>query len=75
MDGKNVKEKEHKKKYHSYLLRLWVDDTNGKQVWRISLENPFSGERRGFASLNDLCAYLQEKMHEKKENEEVSNEK
>ena len=39
-----------------------MDDDNGKQVWRISLEDPFTGERRGFASLKDLCAYLEEKM-------------
>jgi len=57
-----------KKKYSSYLLRLWVEDVNGKQAWRILLENPFSGERRGFASLNDLCAYLKEKMQEHNEN-------
>jgi hypothetical protein len=57
-----------KKKYQSYLLRLWVDDINGKQAWRISLENPFSGERRGFASLKDLCTYLKKKMEEENEN-------
>ena len=65
---------DHKKKYRSYLLRLWVDDVNGKSVWRISLENPFSGERRGFASLKDLCAYLKEKMREENEKLEVSDE-
>lgn len=64
-----------KKKYRSYLLRLWLEDTDGKQVWRISLENPFSGERRGFASLKDLCAYLNEKVQEENEKQEVSDEK
>jgi len=64
-----------KKKYRSYLLRLWMDDSNGNQVWRISLENPFSGERRGFASLKDLCAYLKEKMMGENEIQEVSDEK
>jgi hypothetical protein len=58
---------ERKKEYCSYLLRLWIDDVNGKQVWRISLENPFTGERRGFANLKDLCAYLKKKMKEKNE--------
>jgi ethanolamine ammonia-lyase large subunit len=57
-----------KKKYQSYLLRLWVEDVDGKQVWRISLEDPFTGERRGFASRSDLCAYLEEKMDEEKIN-------
>ena len=63
-----------KKKYQSYLLRLWVEDVDGKQVWRISLENPFTGERRGFASRRDLCAYLEEKMSAIIEYQEVSNE-
>ena len=59
-----MKPADSKKKYRSYLLRLWVDDVKGKPAWRISLENPFSGERRGFASLKDLCAYLKEGMYE-----------
>ena len=63
-----------KKKYQSYLLRLWVEDVNGKQAWRISLEDPFTGERRGFASRRDLCAFLEEIMSKSVENLEVSNE-
>jgi len=66
-----VKNVEHDKKYHSYLLRLWIEDTNGKRGWRISLENPFTGERRGFASLNDLCTYLKEQMIINKGDQEV----
>ena len=58
---------DHKKKYRSYLLRLWAEDVNGKQAWRISLENPFTGKRRGFASLKDLCAYLNEKLQDENE--------
>jgi hypothetical protein len=69
-----MKPADRRKKSQSYLLRLWVEDTNGKQVWRISLEDPFSGERRGFASRRDLCAYLEEKMGTHIENQEVSNE-
>jgi hypothetical protein len=69
-----MKPKEHKEKYRSYLLRLWVEDVNGKQVWRILLENPYSGERRGFASMQDLCAYFQEKMREENEKLEVFDE-
>ena len=69
-----MKPADRKKRYQSYLLRLWIENENGKQVWRISLEDPFTGERRGFASRRDLCAFLEEKMSEKKENQEVSNE-
>ena len=69
-----MKPADRKKNYQSYLLRLWVEDENGKQVWRISLEDPFTGERRGFASRRDLCAYLEEKMSASIENQEVLNE-
>jgi hypothetical protein len=53
--------------YLSYLLRLWrVDGDNAAQptanqaVWRASLENPHTGERKGFASLDDLFDFLRE---------------
>ncbi len=46
-------------RYLSYLLRLWQTSDGGKQVWRASLESPGSGERRGFASLEDLIGFLQ----------------
>jgi len=48
-----------KKNYHSFLLRLWRVHVDGKLVWRASLENPFTGERKGFASLSELVVYLQ----------------
>jgi hypothetical protein len=53
--------------YVSYLLRLWRDDgsegTASRQPtapWRGSLENPHTGQRLGFASLEALFDYLQE---------------
>jgi hypothetical protein len=45
--------------YHSYVLRVWRTGSNESAVWRASLENPFTGERRGFAGLAGLFAYLQ----------------
>jgi hypothetical protein len=45
--------------YRAYLLRLWrVLDANGHRGWRASLEDPQTGVRRGFASLEHLLAYL-----------------
>ncbi len=42
----------------SYLLRLWrVDEPRGFN-WQASLEIPETGERIGFASLEELFAYL-----------------
>ena len=53
--------------YMSYLLRLWRmpgDDAGdphdgGGSVWRASLDSSHTGERVGFASLEDLFGFLQ----------------
>ena len=44
--------------YQAYLLRMWQVMSGGQQVWRASLEDPRTGERLGFGSLDDLVAYL-----------------
>jgi hypothetical protein len=59
--------------YQSYLLRLWRESGAGEAgrgpaespasqegVWRASLESPQAGERQGFASLEDLFAFLRQ---------------
>jgi hypothetical protein len=48
--------------YLSYLLRLWRTPTAGEAAWRASLENPQTGERRGFASLDAMVAYLRRQI-------------
>ncbi|MCA9971623.1 MAG: hypothetical protein KC425_15470 [Anaerolineales bacterium] len=45
--------------YVIYLLRLWMDGEDAA-TWRFSLEDPRTGARRGFASLDDLMAFLQQ---------------
>lgn len=46
--------------YHSYLVRIWRP---GPQVgWRIMAEAVATGERRSFASLEELCAFLQTEL-------------
>jgi hypothetical protein len=45
--------------YKAYLLRLWRVRTESKLVWRASLEDPHTGERTGFASLDGLFSFLQ----------------
>lgn len=45
--------------YLSYLLRLWQTSDGEAQIWRASLETPGTGERQGFASLDDLFEFLQ----------------
>lgn len=42
----------------SYILRLWSVDQSRKADWRASLEIPETGKRLGFASLEQLFAYL-----------------
>lgn len=52
---------EEKRRYISYLLRLWQVSTEGKLIWRASLESPKTGERVGFTTLADLLAFLIDK--------------
>jgi hypothetical protein len=55
--------------YRAYLLRLWVSDseTSDKAGWRASLEDSHTGERLGFASLEQLFAFLITSTEVKKE--------
>lgn len=43
--------------YRSYLLRLWWEGQAG-EPWRASLQGGATGERQGFASLDDLFDYI-----------------
>jgi len=45
-------------RYRSYLLRLWQTADGDRQVLRVSLEQPGSGRRLGFAGLDELVAFL-----------------
>ena len=52
------------KDYHSFLLRLWLENNQLKQsgtikpVWRASLKNPQTGQSFAFSSVEELCTYL-----------------
>ena len=48
-------------RYLAYMLRLWKIRSGTESVWRASLESPRSGERQGFASLEALFAFLEER--------------
>ena len=45
--------------YTIYLLRLWIE-SEADVVWRFSLEEPRTGARRGFATLDELVLFLQQ---------------
>jgi hypothetical protein len=48
--------------YLAYMLRMWRVDTEEGTVWRASVESPHTGERQGFANLQLLFAFLEEKI-------------
>ena len=48
-------------RYVAYLLRCWAEASAGSTalpVWRFSLEDPHTGQRRGFSSLDALIGWL-----------------
>jgi hypothetical protein len=49
-----------KRRYISFLLRLFGTESKGDLVWRASLENSHAGERWGFASLDELFVFLRQ---------------
>jgi hypothetical protein len=46
--------------YIAYLLRLWKVGSQLGTVWHASLEDPRTGERKGFADLKGLFMFLEE---------------
>lgn len=55
---------ETKTRYVSYLLRCWEerDEETNKSLWRFSLEDPRSGQRKGFTTLVDLMNVLENNL-------------
>ncbi|HQT93709.1 MAG: hypothetical protein B7Z68_01375 [Acidobacteria bacterium 21-70-11] len=41
------------------ILRLWREGEGSAAVWRCSVEDPSSKQRRGFATLTELLLFLQ----------------
>lgn len=51
--------------YRSFLITMWQErsqDTDVSVVWRFRMEDPHTGQRRGFADLEALMAALQQEM-------------
>jgi hypothetical protein len=57
-------------RYRSYVVRCWQESSihagRGMRVWRFSLQDPGTGERRGFASLEALMGMLQAELADDK---------
>jgi hypothetical protein len=54
-------------RYRSYLLTVWEErnvDPSLPAVWRFSLEDARTGQRRGFAGLEMLVAALEQETAE-----------
>jgi hypothetical protein len=53
-------------RYRAYLLRCWQERSQASDqkttVWRFSLEDPHTGQRRGFASFETLIAALRTEL-------------
>jgi hypothetical protein len=49
-----------RQRYLAFMLRLWQIGED-ELAWRASLENAHTGARQGFASLDALFAFLEEK--------------
>jgi hypothetical protein len=52
-------------RYHTFLLTLWEErneDPDLPGVWRFRLEDPRTGQQRGFASLEGMVAFLRSKL-------------
>lgn len=57
----------HLPRYRAYLLRLWQEQAASSEraaVWRLMLEDPKTGQRRGFDGLESLLAFLRAEMGE-----------
>ena len=54
--------KQRERRYLSFLLRLWQTQDGTRSIWRASLEDPRSGECRGFADLEQLCVFLKQEI-------------
>lgn len=52
---------ERRRPYLAYLLRLWQVRDKGGIGWRASVENAHTGEKVGFAHLEQLVAFLRER--------------
>jgi hypothetical protein len=46
--------------YRAWLVRLWPAQCEGHTVWRAAIEDAHTGERRAFADLSQLFAFLEE---------------
>ena len=55
-----AKHKQVAPQYHSFLLRLWLEeDAGAPTAWQGEIESIQTGQKRGFSDLETMCALLQ----------------
>lgn len=54
--------RKHSVKYLAFLIRLWRE--SGTAPWRATLQDPRTQDRKHFASLTQLQAFLEEQTGE-----------
>jgi hypothetical protein len=58
-------------RYRSYVLTFWEErgqDPDTPVVWRFSLQDPRTGQRRGFASLEKVVTFLRTELVSSEDN-------
>jgi hypothetical protein len=48
----------HRAPYHAFLLKLWPIVSQEQILWRVVLENPYTGQRKGFRDLEAFEHFL-----------------
>jgi len=46
--------------YHTYIIHAWAEEgpDAGRRAWRLTIETPSTGERRGFSSREEFISAL-----------------
>jgi hypothetical protein len=50
--------------YVSYLLRIWLAESNGVWTWRASLQCSQTSQKWHFANLDDLTTFIQKETED-----------
>jgi hypothetical protein len=56
-----------RRRYLSYLLRMWQTSDGRETVWRALLQSPDGKERHGFASLEELTDFIKDQAERSKD--------
>ena len=58
-------------RYRSYVLTFWEErsqDTDTPVIWRFSLQDPRTGQRHGFASLEEMVGFVRAELVSSQDN-------